>query len=329
MSYTHLTVYERSVLEHLHRQGIKPARIAAQLGRSRSTIRRELDRNKPTPRCRYQARRAVELATGRRTRANARRARLRDRPLREAVTVKLRQGWSPQVIAGRLTREHRRDRLMHVCGMTIYRWLRRDALAGGNLSRHLPRRGKGRKPNGTRQNRCPAPGRRRIAARPRGAQHRSRFGHWEIDTLEGAHKASYLVSLVERKSRFTLLGKAADKTAVTVNTTVGQMLERLPDPLRRTITADNGNEFNGYQTLERDFDLAFYFADPNRPDQRGTNEQTNGLVRRYLPKPTNFQAVSDARLAKIEWLLNNRPKVCLDYRTPAEVIPLPGVALRV
>lgn len=329
MSYTHLTTHERCVLEHLCRRGIKPAQIAVQLCRSRSTIGRELDRNKPTPRCRYRARRAAELASQRRATANARRARLRDRPLREAVTAKLRQGWSPQVIAGRLAREHRRDRALHVCGMTIYRWLRRDARAGGDLSRHLPRRGKGRKPNGTRQNRSPAPGRRRIARRPRGAQHRSRFGHWEIDTLEGAHKRSYLVSLVERKSRLTLLGKAADKTVATINTAVGRLLDRLSDPLRRTITADNGNEFNGYETLERDFDLAFYFADPNRPDQRGTNEQTNGLVRRFLPKPTNFNAVSDARLAKIESLLNNRPRVCLDYRTPAEVIPLPGVALRV
>jgi len=329
MSYTHLTSHERSVLEHLHRQGIKPAQIAVQLGRSRSTLGRELERNKPTPRCRYRARRAVELAARRRAAANARRARLRDRPLREAVTARLSRGWSPQVIAGRLAREHRRDRALHVCGMTIYRWLRRDAQADGDLSRHLPRRGKGRKPNGTRQNRCPAPGRRRIAGRPRGAQRRSRFGHWEIDTLEGARKASYLVSLVDRKSRFTLLGKAADKTVATVNTAVGQMLGRLTDPLRRTITADNGNEFNGYESLERRFDLAFYFADPNRPDQRGTNEQTNGLVRRYLPKHTDFNAVSDARLAKIESLLNNRPRVCLDYRTPAEVIPLPAVALRV
>ena len=329
MSYTHLTTHERSILDHLHRRGVSASRIADELGRGRSTISRELKRNTPTPRHRYLAQRADHLAADRRARANGVRAKLRQRRLREAVVKRLRLGWSPQVIAGRLGREHRRDTAMHLCGMTIYRWLKRDTGSGGGLARHLPRRGRGRKPNGTRQKRTPAPGRRRITQRPPGAQRRSRFGHWEIDTLEGAHKASYLVSLVERKSRYTLLGKAPDKQADTIHAVTARLLDRLTDPLRRTVTADNGHEFNHYHQLERDFGLRFYFADPHRPDQRGTNEQTNGLVRRFLPKRTDFNAVSDARLAKIESLLNNRPKVCLDYRTPAEVIPLPGVALRV
>lgn len=104
----------------------------------------------------------------------------------------------------------------------------------------------------------------------------------------------------------------------------------LPKPLRRTATADNGHEFDAYDQLERDLGLTFYFADPHAPWQRGTNEQTNGLIRRFLPKGTDFNAVSDAQLARIQWMLNNRPRKCLNYRTPAEVLyALPGVALGV
>jgi IS30 family transposase len=329
MSYTHLSSHERSVIQHLCRQGVSASRIARQLGRDRSTIGRELRRNTPTPRCRYLAQRADGLATQRRAEANGQRAKLRDRALREAVVKRLRLGWSPQVIAGRLRREHPRDDALHLSGMTVYRWLKRDVDDGGTLSGLLPRRGRGRKPNGTRQKRSPAPGKKRIGQRPPGAEHRSRFGHWEIDTLEGAHKRSYLVSLADRKSRYALLGKAKDKRADTIRDVTAHLMRQLPRKLRRTATADNGHEFDAYDQLEQDFDLTFYFADPYAPWQRGTNEQTNGLVRRFLPKGTDFNAVSDAQLAKIQSMLNNRPRVCLDYRTPAEVIPLPGVALRV
>lgn len=328
MSYTHLSSHERSVIEHLCRQGVSASRIATQPGRSRSTIGRELGRNRPTPRCRYLAQRADGLATQRRAEANGLRARLLDRALCDAVVKRLRLGWSPQVIAGRLRREHPRDDALHVCGMTVYRWLQRDAEQGGALTQHLPRRGRGRKPNGFRGKRTPAPGRQRIDQRPPGADHRSRCGHGEIDTLEGAHKASYLVSLADRKSRYALLGKAKDKRADTTRDVTARLMRRLPKSLRRTVTADNGHEFDAYNQLEPDFGLTFYFADPGRPDQRGTNEQTNGLVRRFLPKGTDFNTVSDKQLAKIESMLNNRPRKCLDYRTPAEVIPLPGVALR-
>lgn len=330
MSYTHLTVQQRSVLEHLDRRGHRPAEIARQLGRSRSTISRELRRNRPTDRCRYLAQRAGLLAGERRAAANARRAKLLHKPLARVVKAKLRERWSPGGIAGRLEHEHgERDPAMRVCGMTIYRWLRRDREQGGTLERGLPRRGKGRKPNGSRGKRVPAPGRRRLEERPPGATDRSQFGHWEIDTIEGAHKGSYLVSLVDRKSRYTLLGHAPDKRSATINRVVIGMMIRLGLGLRRTITSDNGREFNAYRELEKELGVRFYFADPNSPWQRGTNEQTNGLVRLFLPKGSDFARVSRARLARLEATLNNRAKACLNYRTPAEVINLPAVALRV
>lgn len=330
MSYTHLTVPERAVLEHLHRRGERPAEIARQLGRSRSTISRELARNRPTDRCRYLAPRAQALTGGRRAAANARRAKLLHAPLARSVKAKLRQRWSPGGIAGRLQHEHGRGTpAMRVSGMTIYRWLRRDREQGGTLERGLPRRGKGRKPNGSRGQRGPAPGRRRLEERPAGATNRSRSGHWEIDTIEGAHKQSYLVSLVDRKSRYTLLGKAENKRAATINRVIREMVGRLEDRLVRTITSDNGHEFSAYQELEAELGVRFYFADPNSPWQRGTNEQTNGLVRLFLPKGSDFRQVSRTQLATLEATLNNRAKACLAYRTPAEVIPLPAVALRV
>ena len=193
--------------------------------------------------------------------------------------------------------------------MTIYRWLKQDQARGGTLCRSLPRRGKGRKPNHSCTSRMPQPGRRRIHDRPAGAANRSRFGHWELDTVEGAHKQGYLVSLVERKSRYTLLERASDKRAQTINACILRMAERLDPALRRTVTSDNGREFDSYHELEQTLGLPFYFADPNSPWQRGTGEQTHSVLRYFLPKGTDFRRISQAKLARIESMLNNRPKV--------------------
>lgn len=328
MPSAHLTVHERSVIEHLDRQGVSQAEIARQLKRHPGTISRELARNRPSPRCAYQARRAQAMTSQRRARANQRRAKLRHAPLQRWVRTKLRQRWSPRLIAGRCAHEHGGDRRMRISGMTIYRWLTQDQARGGTLCHSLPRRGKGRRPNGSCTSRTPRLGRRRIHDRPAGAANRTRFGHWELDTVEGAHKQAYLVSLVERKSRYTLLERAPDKRAETINACIRRMAERLDPALRRTVTSDNGREFDGYHELEQTLNLRFYFADPNSPWQRGTGEQTHGILRYFLPKGTDFRRISQARLARIESMLNNRPKVCLNYRTPAEAIPLPAVALR-
>lgn len=174
------------------------------------------------------------------------------------------------------------------------------------------------------------PGRKCITERPPGAENRSRLGHWEGDTVEGSHKASHVVTMVDRKSRFTLIGKAKDKSAATINTVITSLLERLPQCLRRTTTLDNGTEFSGFKQLEQNLNMAIYFAHPYSPWERGTNEQTNGLLRMFLPKGTDFRYVSDVQLARIETMLNNRPRKCLNYRTPAEVFkPPPSVALRI
>ncbi len=336
MSYTHLTWEQRCVLAHLWQQGHGINAIARQLKRSPSTISRELDRNSPGhgkgDRSHYAAQAAQQRSDHRRRDANARRDKFKHKPLCQAVKDGLKERWSPKLISEHLKRPRPRkvDRPMRVSAPTIYAWLERDTASGGQLEKKLPRCGKGPKPNGSRATRRAAlPGRRCITERPPGAQNRSRLGHWEGDTVEGAYKASYLVTLVCRKSRLSLLGKAKDKSAATINAVIQALLERLPKRLRRTATLDNGTEFSGYEQLEQELGMAVYFAHPYSPWERGTNEQLNGLLRIFLPKGTDFRHVTDTRLAKIEQMLNNRPRKCLNYRTPAEVFkPPPGVALR-
>lgn len=325
MSYTHLTADERAIIEHLHRNGESRNEIARQLGRDSSTISRELRRGRPTPLCCYRARRAHGLATSRRAAANGLRTRLRCRELLAEVRAGLRLRWSPELIVGRLDRLGRNVRL---CAMTIYRFLKRDRESGGKLHQGLPRRGKGRRPNGSRVRRVPKPGRRRIEDRPAGALNRTRHGHWEGDTIEGAGKSGYIVSLVDRKSRFTLLAKAKNKSQDVVAQVVKKLLERLTDKLRRSLTLDNGSEFNAFESIEAATGVDVFFADPYSSWQRGTNEQTNGVLRYFVPKGTPFATISTKRLARIEDLLNNRPRKCLGYRTPAEVIPTLPAALR-
>lgn len=318
------------MIAHLHGRGAGPCEIGRQLQRSAGTISRELSRNAASADD-YEPGGAQQAAKQRRSKANAKRAKLKHKPLLKAVKEGLKQRWSPKLIGERLKQQGKaKDRAMRVSAPTIYAWLDKDRASKGNWHKKLPRAGRGRKPNGTKgKRRAPMAGRRCITERPAGAENRSRRGHWEGDTVEGAHKQSFLVTLVDRKSRLGLLGKAMDKSSATINAVIEQMLERLPENVRRTATLDNGTEFSGFAELEAQLNMTIYFAHPYSPWQRGSNEQFNGLLRMFLPKGTDFRHVSEKRLAQIESMLNNRPRKCLNYRTPAEVFKPPsGVALR-
>lgn len=338
MPYTHLSLEERCIIAHLSREGHGPCEIGRRVRRPAGTISRELTRNRGgRPQGVYRAQAAQQHRDQRRHDANARRDKTRHKPLQQAIRRGLKERWSPKLISEQIKRDHprpgksARDRAMRVSVPTIYAYLKRDAACGGKLHKRLPRRGKGRRPNGSKaQRRDALPGRKCITERPPGAENRSRLGHWEGDTVEGAHKASFLVTLVDRKSRLSLLGKAQDKSAATINAVMTSLLKRLPKHQRRTATLDNGTEFNGFAQLEKQLGITIYFAHPYSPWERGSNEQLNGLLRMFLPKGTDFRHVSDAQLARIEEMLNNRPRKCLNYRTPAEVFkPPPGVALRI
>lgn len=159
-----------------------------------------------------------------------------------------------------------------------------------------------------------------ISQRPPIVETRERFGDWEGDTLEGKRGCGHLATHVERKSRFLVAAKLVDKKAVTMTQATTASFWRLPKVIRQTLTVDNGKEFSQFKELEGKTGLTVYFADPYSARQRGTNENTNGILRHYYPKGLDFTTISDEELELVVKTINNRPRKCLDYRTPAEVM---------
>lgn len=314
MPYAQITSEERYTLAILRRDGQCAAAIARALGRHRSTITRELERNATHHDGSYRPQLADWYARGRRShsRRNARFTRAQWR----CVERCLRKKWSPEQIAGRLRRE-RRLRISHE---TIYRHIWADRAAGGTLYLHLRgARKQRRKRYGAYDSRGRLAGKRAIATRPPGATHRSRFGHWEGDTMLGNSQAgACVVTLVERKSGFTAIGKTARRAAPEVNARLRRLVAAQPRPVR-TITVDNGTEFHSYATLEQQIDARFYFATPHHAWERGSNENTNGLIRQYLPKRTSMEHLSQRDCQRIADSLNRRPRKRLGFRTPEEV----------
>jgi IS30 family transposase len=210
---------------------------------------------------------------------------------------------------------------MRICPETIYRWIYLDARQGGNLYEHSRRQHKSRR----RQTRYGTgrrflPGRVSIHDRPAEASNRKRIGDWEGDTLEGGKGCGHLATLVERKSRYLLAAKLSDKRAQTMTDASIKAFWQVPRALRCTLTLDNGKEFSKFKELEAKTGLSVYFADAYAAWQRGTNENTNGLLRHYFPKGFDFRTVSDEEVERIIRQVNDRPRKCLSYRTPAEVL---------
>ena len=306
----HLTPEERGFLYRLRKQGRSKAEIGRLMGRHRSTIGRELSRN--TGGRGYRPKQAQRVADARRL-ACRRRAKLDDGELRRYVGRKLRLRWSPQQVAGRLPRDFPRRRRMRVSRQAIYDWARRRAPHWRAMLRRA-----GRRP----ETRGRLPGRCGIDGRPQVINRRLRYGDWEGDTVLGRRRrgGGALVTLVERKSGYLRIGRAGDLRAATAARVTRRRLGPLPAALRRSLTLDNGKEFAGHRQVSEALGLDVYFAEPRRPWQRGTNENTNGLVRQFFPKGTDFAAVSPRRVARVEALLNGRPRKRLGYRTPAEVL---------
>lgn len=329
MPRSHLTENERYVICHMSLGGFKPAVIARKLGRHRATIGRELKRNRTPYERRYFYDTAQRLAE-QRCHETHQHYKLDHSPLGQIVRKELAQRWSPEQIVGRLQRKYPHHRTMRVTHETIYRWIYRRHTFGERWYKQLRRR----RPRRRRR----IPGERRrgqiigrvgIEHRPAIVDRRGRFGDWESDTIEGAKSTGLLATHVERKSRYTRIRKMSDKQAATLNRASHRALADLPQCLRRTMTADNGKEFAGFASLEQKLNLTVYFANPHAPWERGVNENTNGLLRDFFPKGSDFRKVTAAKVAKAQRMLNNRPRKCLNYRTPLEVLnALPGVALR-
>jgi len=294
--------------------------IARRLGRHHTTISREIKRNGPiNPTWVYWHQGAHEQALKRRKQARHYR-RYRYAPLTQYVANSLRAEWSPDVIVAKLKQSYPDDSKMRVSIETIYRWVYRDASCGGRLFACLSRSHKKRRRQrhyGT--GRGLIPGRISIHLRPELVATRQRFGDWEGDTVEGTKGSGSITTHVERKSRYLIAGKLSDKTAKVTTQTVTAAFRRIPKLLRHTLTLDNGKEFARFHDIEKKTGLKVYFADPYSAWQRGTNENTNGLLRRYFPKGMDFRGVTEKSLAEAVNKLNHRPRKCLDYRTPHEV----------
>ncbi len=313
MTYHQITFAERYTLGLLRQGGLAPAAIARVLGRHRSTIAREVRRN-GTPRdgC-YRPQLAEWYARGRR--ARSRRNRRFSAAHWARVQTLVRADWSPEQIAGRL----RRQRELVISHETIYRYLWADKHAGGTLYRHLRgARKQRRKRYGHYDSRGRVAGKRSITMRPPIVDARTQRGHWEGDTVLGASPAGPCVlSLVERKTGYLVVGKLRRRSTAAVNQRAQQLIAAQPHPVR-TLTVDNGTEFHAYAALERATATRFYFATPHHAWERGTNENTNGLLRQYFPKGQSMAHLTQADCDRIALKLNQRPRKRLGYRTPEE-----------
>jgi transposase, IS30 family len=325
-SYRHLTYGERCQIIAYKRSNISNVEIARQLGVHRSSIGRELKRNRSTTG--YCPDKAETLKEERRHKASSTPLKM-IQELIELIESKLYIEWSPVQISGWLKERNQQFSVSHE---RIYQHIWQDKKAGGKLFRHLRHRGKkyNKRGKGTAGRGC-IPNRVDIDQRPKIAELKQRVGDWELDTIIGCRQQGALVSMVDRASKLTKLAKIPAKLAQCVNTVMLMRLEPIKDFVL-TMTADNGKEFAGHEEIAAILGAGFYFAKPYHSWERGLNEHTNGLVRQYFPKGTNFLTVTHQQVQHVENLLNNRPRKVLNFKTPLEMFEsltkkIPTVAL--
>jgi len=313
MTYHQITSDERYRLSDLRKQGWINPRIAQALGRHRSTIWREVWRNRHVSDGHYKVDRAIQHASARSYRSRSH-PHFRPEQLQRVWSL-IRQRWSPEQVAG--TRCNGQLRISHE---TIYRHIWADLKRGGDLHRYLRcARKRRRKRYGAYDSRGRLAGKRMIGQRPRHIEQRRGVGHWEIDTVLGKSSKHCIVSLVERKSGYTQIGKIKARTVEQTTAKTIELIQRNPS-LFKTITADNGTEFHGYADIEKATGVRFYFANPHHSWERGTNENTNGLIRQYLPKRASMAKVSQQDCDVISNELNTRPRKRHEYKTPNQII---------
>lgn len=313
MAYHQLTQEERYLISNGTRLKCSQRELAELLGRSPSTISRELRRNATAHDGLYRAAKAHSYAVARRRRSR-RGPQFSDEVL-EQVDAAIRLRWSPEQIVGRFRHENRIVPSME----TIYRRLRRDKHNGGTLWRFTRILSKvGRKRYRSRPARGVLLGKRHISERPRIVDSRGRFGDWEADTVMGTGSPHCLLTLLERRSGFSMMRKLQARSMAEVTQAASRIIARMRGRFR-TITFDNGTEFHDYEQLERRFKVKCYFATPYHSWERGANENLNGLVRQYLPKGLCLRLISQAQSDQITKHLNDRPRKRHNFKTPREV----------
>ena len=319
MPYTHFTLEERKYLQQLLSEGYSFRKIASILERSPSSISREVRRNKAKykphhkidNRYWYNHWRAQNLYTRRRREQN--RQALKPGTLEwEYIVSRLQLFWSPEAICGRWHKEFPERKTLSVS--TIYRYIRLGKFPKITEKQHLRRRGKRIVPRNSNYNSIQPE--RIIPEWPEIIRNRQRIGDWEGDTVYGGVGKGLLVTLVDRKSRYLRMGLLASRTAEGTRAVIEELLQKLP---AKSISLDNGSEFSEFRKLEENLSSLVYFAEPHKPWQRGTNENTNDIIRFFFPKGFDFRTVTDYDVQLVEDLINNRPKKCLGWKTPAEV----------
>lgn len=323
-AFKHFSIEEREYIQQKIWAGWSLRKIAEELGRSHSSISREIAKNTPRERKRYTPRLAQTQAKLV-NRQRATRERLKTTEIKTYVLEKLKLRWSPEQIAGRL----KRDTGLTISHEAIYQFIYAQYHRGGNgrcigvpLVQYLRHKHK-------RRNRKRVPYRDislfekdkiYIQDRPRYIEKRKQLGHWETDSLVSRESEVCLNATVERVSGYVRIQKLADHTSTATTDALVAFFGSLPHSLCRTITSDNGREFQGHQVISLLFDRGYFFCHPYASHERGTNENTNGLIRDFFPKKTDFAMLTEAQIQKAEYLLNTRPRKRLQYRTPLEVI---------
>lgn len=317
VEYQHITKEERFKIEAYLEDGLGIREIGRRLGRSPSSIHHEL-KNKPTKKSIYNARVADRISRTRVKSANTREKKIRKGSKLEKEIVKdLKKTWSPEQIAGRLKRLNKNKTV--ISKQAIYNWIYTERK---DLQPHLRyKKSKYRRKPGTkiREKRREEAKKKRIDTRPKIVEKRTRLGDWEGDTVVGSEKTVHLLTHAERKSRYFLVDKVDGATAENVRRITRKRFKKLPRYKRQTITYDNGVQFSEHEVLERDLGISVYFAYPYHSWERGTNENTNGLLREFFPKRSAFKNITKQKLDRVVKLLNNRPRKCLSYLTPEEV----------
>ena len=312
--YHQLTQHERYIIASMRKHKNSVQQICDRLGRHRSTICREVERNKSTYDGHYGAEKAHSYAV-----ARCRRCRRKPQHGQQElsqVDAMLRRWWSPEQISG--VRARRRG--WQISAQTIYRHIERDKRRGGDLwkqMRILPKYG--RKRYGRQDSRGVLPGKRHISERPASVERRRRIGHWEGDTVMGSDMRHCVLTLVERVTGYVIIKKlTARSKEQACQAAIAAIREH--GRLFKTITFDNGTEFHDYKELEAKTGVKCYFATPYHSWERGTNENTNGLIRQYLPKGSCMAHITQDDCNYIQGCLNARPRKRLGYRPPAELI---------
>lgn len=321
--YNQLSIEEREKIAIFKVERRSVREIAGLLGRSHSTILREIKRNGTQEKGDYYYPNTANARATERKKVAAKRKRLKSTEIRDYVEGRLKLGWSPEQIAGRLAKEIPGSTISHEA---IYQYIYWDVplLRGYLARRHRTRQKKG---HSRKHQSSHIPNRMSIDQRPQSIHHRKRFGHWESDSIVSRKSRAALNVLVERKSRYIQLTKMKDNTSSSTKQAIQKKLQSVSEKARKSITYDNGSENVEHESINKVFNMNSYFCNPYHSWEKGTVENSIGLVRRFISKGANIGMIQQRFIRKVENLLNEKPRKCLNYQTPAESFEKFGGAL--